>query len=140
MTPLRRVCDACQYGSLLPVKAPVDDGIEGPPKEGEEEEEEVGVAGIPGTIRSIFVIDPERKLQLRFTYPVAVGRNFFEVIRCLDSLQITEYHQVATPANWKVGEDVVILPSVTDDSATELFPKGFTSIKPWLRITPQPGV
>ena len=100
--------------------------------------EGMGDSELPTCVRGVYLIDPERKLQLRLTYPISVGRNFFEIIRVLDSLQITSYHQVATPANWKVGEDVVILPSVTDDTAADLFPKGFTSIKPYLRITPQP--
>jgi len=88
--------------------------------------------------RTLFIIDPNRKVQLNMVYPANTGRNFYEVIRCLDSLMLTEYHQVGTPANWKAGEDVLILPEVSNDSALEIFPKGFSVIKPYLRITPMP--
>jgi len=74
------------------------------------------------------------------TYPTNVGRNFYEIIRCLDALQLTSYHQVGTPANWKVGEDVFVLPEVADEDAEEQFPKGFTTIKPYLRLTPVPDI
>lgn len=92
------------------------------------------------TVRALFIVDPQRRIQLMMTYPTNTGRNFYEVLRCLDALQLTEYHQVGTPANWKNGEDVLILPSVGDDAAAELFPKGFTAIKPYLRITPMPDL
>lgn len=90
------------------------------------------------TNRTLLIIDPQRQVQLRMTYPSNTGRNFYEVIRVLDSLQLTEYHQVGTPANWKNGEDVVVLADVTDEAAKVAFPKGFTTIKPYLRITPMP--
>ena len=92
------------------------------------------------TVRAVFLIDPQRRLQLHMCYAANTGRNFYEIIRCLDALQLTTYHQVATPANWKNGEDVLILPSVPDDLAVDLFPKGFTTIKSYLRITPMPMV
>ena len=90
--------------------------------------------------RSVIIIDPQRKVQLRMDYPPYVGRNFFEIIRALDAMQLSLYNKIATPANWKVGEDVMILPSVNNQMASELFPKGFTEIKPYLRITPQPDM
>lgn len=90
--------------------------------------------------RWLYIVDPEKKLQLAFTYPAATGRNFNEVLRCLDSLQLTAQLDVGTPANWQKGEDVVILPSVDDEQASKLFPQGFTAIKPYLRITPHPDV
>mmetsp|Transcript_10717 Transcript_10717/g.17544 ORF Transcript_10717/g.17544 Transcript_10717/m.17544 type:complete len:215 (+) Transcript_10717:89-733(+) len=90
--------------------------------------------------RSLYIIDPNRKVQLVLVYPTNTGRNFYEVLRCIDSLQLTEYHQVGTPANWKQGEDVVILPHVSNEKAAEIFPKGFTTIKPYLRITPMPDL
>ena len=92
------------------------------------------------TVRAVFLIDPQRRLQLHMCYAANTGRNFYEIIRALDALQLTAYHQVATPANWKNGEDVLILPSVPDDLATDLFPKGFTTIKSYLRITPMPMI
>ena len=88
----------------------------------------------------VFLIDPQRRVQLHMCYAANTGRNFYELIRCLDALQLTAYHQVATPANWKNGEDVLILPSVPDDLAADLFPKGFTTIKSYLRITPMPMI
>jgi len=90
--------------------------------------------------RMLFIINPNRKVELFLEYPSATGRNFYEVLRSLDSLQLTEYHQVGTPANWKNGEDVLILPSISNERATEMFPKGFTTIKPYLRITPMPDL
>jgi alkyl hydroperoxide reductase subunit AhpC len=90
--------------------------------------------------RTLFIVDPNRKVQLMMVYPSNTGRNFYEVLRCIDSLQLTEYHQVGTPANWKAGEDVVILPQVSNEVAVELFPKGFSVIKPYLRITPMPDL
>ena len=92
------------------------------------------------TVRSVLIIDPQRKVQMRMDYPTYVGRNFYEIIRALDAMQLAVYRKVATPANWKVGEDVMILPSINNEVASELFTKGFTEIKPYLRITPQPDV
>ncbi|MDX1665838.1 MAG: peroxiredoxin [Saprospiraceae bacterium] len=90
------------------------------------------------TVRTVFVIDPDKKIKLTLTYPPSTGRNFAEILRVIDSLQLTAYQQVATPADWEEGEDVVILPSVSDEEAKVKFPKGFTVVKEYLRITPQP--
>ena len=90
--------------------------------------------------RALYLIDPFRRVQLAMMYPSNVGRNFYEIIRTLDALQLGSFHQIGTPANWKAGEDVFILPEVDDDKARTLFPKGFTSIKPYLRITPSPEI
>ncbi len=92
------------------------------------------------TVRSVFVISPDKKIKLTLTYPAATGRNFDELLRVIDSLQLTAYHKVATPANWKHGDDCVIVPSVQNEDIPELFPKGHTEVKPYLRITPQPNV
>ena len=92
------------------------------------------------TVRSVFVIDPEKKVRLMITYPASTGRNFEEILRVIDSLQLTEYHKVATPANWHQGEDCVIVPSVPEDQLADNFPKGYTEIKSYLRITPQPDM
>lgn len=91
------------------------------------------------TVRSVFVISPDKKIKLTLTYPASTGRNFLEILRVLDSLQLTANHSVATPANWEDGDDVIILPSVSDADARQKFPKGFTAVKPYLRITPQPN-
>lgn len=92
------------------------------------------------TVRSVFIIDPNKKIRLTLTYPASTGRNFNEILRVIDSLQLTEYHSVATPANWKDGDDVVIVPSLQDPEVLKAkFPKGFKAIKPYLRITPQPN-
>jgi thioredoxin-dependent peroxiredoxin len=91
------------------------------------------------TVRSVFVIGPDRKVKLTLTYPASTGRNVDEIIRVLDSLQLTANYKVATPVNWVDGEDVIIVPAVTDDEAKERFPKGFTAVKPYLRVTPQPN-
>jgi thioredoxin-dependent peroxiredoxin len=91
------------------------------------------------TVRSVYVIDPNKKLRLTLTYPASTGRNFDELLRVIDSLQLTDNHKVATPANWKQGEDVIIVPSVTNDQAKELFPGGWTEHKPYLRTVKQPG-
>ena len=90
------------------------------------------------TVRSVFVIGPDKKVKLTLTYPASTGRNFDELLRVIDSLQLTANHSVATPANWKDGEDCIISPAVSDEEAKEKFPKGFTAIKPYLRVTPQP--
>jgi len=93
------------------------------------------------TVRSVFIIDPNKKVRLTLTYPAATGRNFDEILRVIDGLQLTDNFKVATPVNWKHGEDVVIVPSVQDASELkERFPKGFEAIRPWLRITPQPNL
>lgn len=92
------------------------------------------------TVRSVFVIGDDKKIKLIITYPASTGRNFDELLRVIDSLQLTAYHKVATPANWKNGEDVVISPSVTNEQIPEFFPKGHKEIKPYLRITPQPNL
>ncbi|MFI5022264.1 MAG: peroxiredoxin [Alphaproteobacteria bacterium] len=91
------------------------------------------------TVRTVFVIDPKRKIRLMITYPQTTGRNFDEILRVVDSLQLTDKYQVATPVNWKHGEDVIIVPSVTDEDAKKKFPKGWKTLKPYLRLTPQPG-
>ena len=90
------------------------------------------------TVRSVFVIGPDNKIKLTLTYPASTGRNFQELLRVIDSLQLTAKHQVATPADWKNGEDVIISPSVSDEDAKKKFPKGFVAKKPYLRVTPQP--
>ncbi len=86
------------------------------------------------TVRSVFIIDPAKKIRLILTYPPSAGRNFDEVLRVIDSLQTTDTHKVATPANWKKGERVIIVPSVSDEKARELFPQGWETVKPYLRI------
>ena len=90
------------------------------------------------TVRSLFIIDPNKKIRLTITYPASTGRNFDEVLRVIDSLQLTDKHKVATPVNWKQGEDVIIVPSVKDEDAQKLFPKGWKALKPYLRLVPQP--
>ncbi|MEY3051407.1 MAG: hypothetical protein RLY31_1192 [Bacteroidota bacterium] len=90
------------------------------------------------TVRSVFIIGPDKKIKLTLTYPPSTGRNFLEILRVIDSLQLTAHHSVATPADWESGQDVVILPSVPDDMIPEKFPKGHTRIKPYLRTTPAP--
>lgn len=91
------------------------------------------------TVRSLVIIDPNKKVRLIITYPASTGRNFHEVLRVVDSLQLTDKHKVATPANWQQGEDVVIVPSLQDeDEIKQRFPKGYTTVKPYLRLTPQP--
>ena len=91
------------------------------------------------TVRSVFVIGPDKKIKLTLTYPAATGRNFNELLRVVDSLQLTANHQVATPANWQDGEDCIIVPAVADEDIPAKFPKGHTVIKPYLRTTPQPN-
>ena len=91
------------------------------------------------TVRSVFVIGPDKKVKLMITYPASTGRNFDEIIRVLDSLQLTAKYQVATPVNWKDGEDCIIVPAVPDEEVAAKFPKGSTTIKPYLRYTPQPN-
>ncbi len=97
-------------------------------------------ASLTATVRSVYVIGPDKTIKLIITYPASTGRNFDELIRVIDSLQLTAYHKVATPANWKQGEDVVITPAVSSEEADKLFPKGYKEIKPYLRLTPQPNL
>ncbi|MDC8105341.1 MULTISPECIES: peroxiredoxin [Chryseobacterium] len=96
-------------------------------------------ASATATVRSLLIIDPDKKVRLIITYPASTGRNFNEIIRVLDSLQLVDSHKVATPVNWKNGEDVIIPPSISTEEAREIFPKGVTEIKPYLRYTPQPN-
>ena len=91
------------------------------------------------TVRNVFVIGPDKKIKLIIVYPMTTGRNFDEVLRVLDSLQLTAAHRVATPVNWKRGDDVIIAGSVSDDEARTIYPRGWTAPKPYLRIVPQPG-
>ena len=91
------------------------------------------------TVRSVFVIDPQKKLRLTLTYPASTGRNFDEILRVIDSLQLTDDHSVATPANWTDGGDCVVVPSISTEDAKQRFPKGVTELKPYLRMTPQPN-
>ncbi|MEM5427306.1 peroxiredoxin [Cupriavidus oxalaticus] len=91
------------------------------------------------TVRSLFIIDPRKKVRLTITYPASTGRNFNEILRVIDSLQLTDSHSVATPGNWQHGDDVVIVPSLKDEAVIrEKFPKGYTAVRPYLRLTPQP--
>ena len=92
------------------------------------------------TVRSVFIIDPNKKIRLIITYPASTGRNFQEILRVIDSLQLTDNHKVATPADWKDGDDVVIVPALQDEKEIkERFPKGYKALKPYLRMTPQPN-
>lgn len=91
------------------------------------------------TVRSVFIIGPDKRVKLTLTYPASTGRNFVEILRVIDSLQLTADYSVATPANWQDGEDVIISPSVTGDDVAKKFPKGHKEIKPYLRLTPQPN-
>ncbi len=91
------------------------------------------------TVRSVFVIGPDKKVKLMLTYPAATGRNFDELLRVIDSLQLTANYSVATPANWRDGDDCIVVPALSDEQAKEKFPKGFTIVKPYLRTTPQPN-
>ncbi len=90
------------------------------------------------TVRTVFVIDPKKTIRLFITYPQTTGRNFDEILRVIDSLQLTDSHKVATPVNWKQGEDVIIVPAVSDDEARTRFPQGWKAVTPYLRLTPQP--
>ncbi len=97
-------------------------------------------ASATATVRSLFVIGPDKKVKLMIIYPASTGRNFNEVLRVIDSLQLTADYSVATPADWKEGEDVVVLPSISNDDAIKKFPKGVKVVKPYLRYTPQPNL
>ena len=92
------------------------------------------------TVRTVFVIDHNKKVRMTMTYPPSTGRNFHEILRVIDSLQLTDSHSVATPVDWEQGDDVVVLPSISDEAAAEKFPKGVNKIKPYLRTTPQPNL
>jgi alkyl hydroperoxide reductase subunit AhpC len=92
------------------------------------------------TVRSVFIIGADKKIKLIITYPASTGRNFDEILRVIDSLQLTAHHQVATPVDWKEGEDVIIVTAVSDEDAKEKFPQGWTALKPYLRITKQPAI
>ena len=96
-------------------------------------------AAANATVRSVFIIDPDKKIKLMLTYPMTTGRNFDEILRVLDSMQLTLEHKVATPVNWKQGEDVIIVTSVSDDEAKKMFPAGWKTLKPYLRVVKQPG-
>ncbi len=97
-------------------------------------------ASATATVRSVFIIDPNKVIRTTFTYPASTGRNFDEILRVIDSLQLTDSHKVATPANWKDGDDVVIVPSLQDPAElAQRFPKGFKAVRPYLRVTPQPN-
>jgi alkyl hydroperoxide reductase subunit AhpC len=95
-------------------------------------------AATNATVRSVFIIGPDKKIKLMLTYPMTTGRNFDEILRVLDSMQLTQQHKVATPVNWKPGEDVIIAGSVSDDDAKKLFPAGWKTLKPYLRVVKQP--
>ncbi|WP_084420083.1 peroxiredoxin [Henriciella litoralis] len=91
------------------------------------------------TVRAVYVIDPNKKIRASIIYPPSAGRNFDEIVRLIDSLQLTDNYKVATPVNWQQGDDVIIVPSVSDEDADKLFPKGYKTVKPYLRTTPQPN-
>jgi alkyl hydroperoxide reductase subunit AhpC len=91
------------------------------------------------TVRSVFIIGPDKTIKLMLTYPMTTGRNFDEILRVLDSMQLTAKHKVATPVNWQRGEDVIIVPTVSDEEAEKMFPDGFNKIKPYLRTVKQPA-
>ena len=97
-------------------------------------------ASATATVRSLFIIGPDKKLKLYITYPASTGRNFFEILRVIDSLQLTANYSVATPANWEEGEDVIVVPAVSTEDAIKKFPKGVKVVKPYLRYTPQPNI
>jgi thioredoxin-dependent peroxiredoxin len=97
-------------------------------------------ASLTATVRSVFIVGPDKKIKLTLTYPASTGRNFFEILRVIDSLQLTADHSVATPANWEAGEDVIVVPAISTEDAIKKFPKGVKVIKPYLRYTPQPNL
>ena len=96
-------------------------------------------AAVNATVRNVYVVGPDKAIKAMISYPMSTGRNFDEVLRLLDSCQLTASHKVATPVNWKDGEDVIIVPAVSDDEAKERFPEGWKAPKPYMRIVPQPG-
>ena len=96
-------------------------------------------ASLTATVRSLFIIGPDKTVKLMITYPASTGRNFQEILRVIDSLQLTAKYSVATPADWKDGEDVIVVPAIKTEDIPAKFPKGFTEIKPYLRTTPQPN-
>ncbi|MCC8426036.1 peroxiredoxin [Mucilaginibacter sp. UR6-11] len=96
-------------------------------------------ASVNATVRSLFIIGPDKTIKLIITYPASTGRNFAEILRVIDSLQLTAYYSVATPADWKDGEDVVVVPAIKTEDIPAKFPKGFREVKPYLRLTPQPN-
>jgi alkyl hydroperoxide reductase subunit AhpC len=95
-------------------------------------------AATNATVRTVFVVGPDKKIKMMLTYPMTTGRNFDEILRVIDSIQLTAKHKVATPVNWKNGEDVIIVPSVSDDDAKKVYPAGWKTVKPYLRIVKQP--
>jgi alkyl hydroperoxide reductase subunit AhpC len=105
----------------------------------EEGTSEGRTAATNATVRSVFIVGPDKKIKLMLTYPMTTGRNFDEILRVLDSMQLTAAHKVATPVNWQVGEDVIIVPSVSDEEAKEKYPDGWKTLKPYLRLVKQPG-
>jgi alkyl hydroperoxide reductase subunit AhpC len=96
-------------------------------------------AATNATVRSVFIVGPDKRIKLMLTYPMTTGRNFDEILRVLDSMQLTAKHKVATPVNWQPGDDVIIVPSVSDEDAKAMFPGGWKAAKPYLRVTKQPG-
>jgi len=95
--------------------------------------------GDSSTVRSVFLIDPKKKIRMTLTYPKSAGRNFDEILRVIDSIQLTDNYKVATPVNWRDGDDVIIVPTLSDEEAKKLFPKGWKTVKPYLRVTKQPN-
>jgi len=104
----------------------------------EEGTSEGRTAATNATVRTVFIVGPDKKIKLMLVYPMTTGRNFDEILRVIDSMQLTVNHKVATPANWKDGDDVIIVPSVSNEEADEMFPDGYTTVKPYLRTTKQP--
>ncbi|GHE43167.1 peroxiredoxin [Sphingobacterium griseoflavum] len=96
-------------------------------------------ASVTATVRSVFIVGPDKKVKLTLTYPASTGRNFNEILRVIDSLQLTDEYSVATPADWSDGQDVIVVPAIKTEDIPAKFPKGFTEIKPYLRVTPQPN-
>lgn len=96
-------------------------------------------ASLTATVRSVFIVGPDKKVKLTLTYPASTGRNFNEILRVIDSLQLTDQYSVATPADWSDGQDVIVVPAIKTEDIPAKFPKGFTEIKPYLRVTPQPN-
>lgn len=138
------VCAVGSCGQELPYPIIADEKRELAVQLGMLDADEKDGEGLPLTARAVFIVGPDKRLKLSLLYPATTGRNFSEIIRVLDSLQLTAYHKVATPADWKDGDDCMVLPSVKQDETAKLFPKGVTvkevpSGKPYLRYTPQPN-